>query len=236
MAILEEVFIMEKIILVSGLEYPEAMETAIWYAQKGNKVYGCYTDRTHDPIITRNVYAVGINLLDKLQLKKFITQIEQESFKIDILVLCAKRKAEDDGAIGTGHIYQELLNVLDYNINGTWAMVEAALPLLRKSELKRIAFLTSTCASINWTDSTGDFAYHMSLSALHMMEKLYFNQLRPEGFSFRCFCTDNMECGWLPGEYIEQDLYYDERESAKNIHCDENRLVMQDHHYREIPW
>lgn len=67
-----------------------------------------------------------------------------------------------------------------------------------------------------------------------MMEKLYFNQLRPEGFTFRCFGSSEEEGGITAGEYIMNALCYDPKEPY--IHSDENRLVMRDHHYREIPW
>ena len=67
-----------------------------------------------------------------------------------------------------------------------------------------------------------------------MMEKILFNKLRPEGFTFRCFCADPQEKGICAGEYIARGLCYDEKEPY--IHSDENRLVMRDCRLREIPW
>ena len=93
--------------------------------------------------------------------------------------------------------------------------------------------ITESGSSISWTKETDDFAYHMSLAAIHMMEKLYFNRLRPEGFTFRCYAEEGSG-GICGAEYIERGLCYDEKEPY--IHSDENRLVMRDRYLHEIPW
>lgn len=76
---------MEKIILVSGVEYPDAMEAARWYANKGDKVYACYTDRVSEAQQQEGLYTVGINLFDESQIKAVTDEIEKEDGKIDVL-------------------------------------------------------------------------------------------------------------------------------------------------------
>lgn len=215
MAVLKEE-LMENIVVISGCMHPDAEKTASWLEKNGNKVY-----RT------------DFDLLDEEKMAAFIKEIEEKEGKIDLLIL-RNEKVTEDGSIAETHDFNEILAVLDYNINGAVSLMEASIPLLRKSELKRIAVLTDRRASINYSADTRDYVWHMSEAALHMMEKLYFNQLRPEGFTFRCFGSSEEEGGITPGEYIMNALCYDPKEPY--IHSDENRLVMRDHHYREIPW
>ena len=67
-----------------------------------------------------------------------------------------------------------------------------------------------------------------------MMGKLYFNRLRPEGFTFRWYCAEEGSGGMSAGEYLLSGLCYDEKEPY--IHSDENRLVMRDAYLREVAW
>ena len=67
-----------------------------------------------------------------------------------------------------------------------------------------------------------------------MMGKLYFNLLRPVGFTFRWYCAEERNGGMSAGEYLLSNLCYDAKEPY--IHSDENRLVMRDSYLREVAW
>ena len=208
---------MRQTVLVVGAEYREALETAVWYLKRGDAVY------------------VGVTNGEAWLAEKL--EKEYPGLKAMLIDLGAEETKElterITREIGKYHDYDDILRVLDYNINGLRQVIENALPLLRQGEKKRIAVITESGSSISWTKETDDFAYHMSLAAIHMMEKLYFNRLRPEGFTFRCY-TEEGSGGICGAEYIERGLCYDEKEPY--IHSDENRLVMRDRYLHEIPW
>lgn len=228
---------MRQTVLVVGAEYREALETAVWYLKRGDAVYVGVTNGEAwlAEKLEKEYPGLKAMLIDlgAEETKELTERITREEKKLDILVLLASRHAKDDGEIGKYHDYDDILRVLDYNINGLRQVIENALPLLRQGEKKRIAVITESRSSISWTKETDDFAYHMSLAAIHMMEKLYFNRLRPEGFTFRCYAEEGSG-GICGAEYIERGLCYDEKEPY--IHSDENRLVMRDRYLHEIPW
>ena len=112
-------------------------------------------------------------------------------------------------------------------------VVEAMLPFLRSGK-KRLGLITSATASIREPGETRDFAFAMTQAGLHMLWKLYFNKLRPEGFTFRVFCPCVDGTGLCAGQYMQMDFCYDAREEY--IHSEENRIVMRDGQMREISW
>ena len=74
----------------------------------------------------------------------------------------------------------------------------------------------------------------MAMAALNMMEKIAFNALRPEGFTFRNFVTDGPKTGMDAKTYIQRDL--SNLPEDDYIHSDENRLVRRDSLFREKSW
>ena len=232
---------MRQIVLIVGVENQEALETAAWYLKRGDAVYAGVTngaealkERLEETYPGLHVNQLDLGTEEPAALAEQIMQAEK---KLDVLVLQAGGRAEHDGEIGCEngkyHDYDDMLRVLDYNINGMRQVIEQSIPLLSLGEKKRIAVITESSSSVGWTRETDAFAYRMSLAAIHMMEKIYFNRLRPEGFTFRCYAAEGK--GGISGaEYIEQGLCYDEKEPY--IHSDENRLVMRNRYLQEIPW
>ena len=173
-------------------------------------------------------------LSEKQDIRTLLEKIEQEEGRIDILLLGVDEQIPQDGAIGEKHDCEMLLEVLSGQINGTQEAIEAALPLLRKGDLKRIGMITKKDSSISNCKDDSNFGRHMAWAGLNMVGKLYFNLLRPEGFTFRWYCAEENSGGMPAGEYLLSGLCYDAGEPY--IHSDENRLVMRDAYLREIAW
>ena len=76
-------------------------------------------------------------------------KIEQEEGKIDLLLMGIDEQIPQDGAIGEKHDCERLLEVLSQQINRAQEAIEAALPLLRRGDLKRIGMLTKKDSSIS---------------------------------------------------------------------------------------
>lgn len=164
----------------------------------------------------------------------FIEEIRQKEGYIDLLLLGAAENTMGDGAINEAHDYDKLLESVGGQINRIQNVIEEALPLLRKGNLKRIGMITKKESSISCCRENNNYGLHMTWAGLNMVGKIYFNLLRPEGFTFRWYCAEENAGGMSAGEYLLSGLCYDKNEPY--CHSDENRFVMRDSYLREIPW
>ena len=204
---------MKEIVLVAGTGFPEAAGAAEWFRQRGATV----VEMT--------------SVADEAQKIKALEAIEAEG-RLDYLVVQATHRGENVQALGQLD-HQDISRVFDQAVNGTHELVEAALPFLRQGK-KRLGLITSAATSTREPKETKDFAFAMTQAGLHMLWKLYFNKLRPEGFTFRVFCPNEDGSGLSAGQYMHMDFCYDAREEY--IHSEENRIVMRDGSMREISW
>lgn len=203
---------MKEIVLIVGTQFKQAAEAAAWFRQQGATVY-------------------ELPSADAAEGADVLAAIEGEG-KLDYLIVQATHRGENVQPLGQLN-YQDMAQVFDRGVNGAHALVEAALPLLRKGK-KRLGLITSAATSTREPKETRDFAFAMTQAGLHMLWKLYFNRLRPEGFTFRVFCPEEDGSGVSTGKYMQMDFCYDAREDY--IHNEENRIVMRDGHMREISW
>lgn len=135
---------------------------------------------------------------------------------------------------GAPRDYDALLTAIEQALLGADACVDAALPLLRAGG-RRIAVLSAPQASIAIGGDGTNHAERIASAALNMRQKIWFNALRPEGFTFRNYCRRNPPgAGISEKEYFTRGLCYDEKEPYS--HSDENRLVMRDSMRIEVPW
>lgn len=84
---------------------------------------------------------------------------------------------------------EDYRKVLNTNVVGSLSMTEAFLELLRKSEERRLVFISSSVGSISQAAdpsskyySANGFEYRSSKAALNMLIVLYWNRLQKEGF------------------------------------------------------
>ena len=173
-------------------------------------------------------------LYEKQDINMLLKEIDQKEEKIDLLLLGADEHMPQDVTIAGKHDCEQLLEILGTQINRTQEVIDAAIPLLRKSDLKRIGMITKKDSSISNCRADHNFGQHMAWAGLNMIGKLYFNLLRPEGFTFRWYCAEKNSGGMSAGEYLLSNLCFDAGEPY--IHSDENRLVMRDAYLREVAW
>ena len=167
-------------------------------------------------------------------LKTCLEEIERQEGRIDLLLLSADSQLPPDNTIEEGHDCGQLLDLVSEQINRMQTAIDAALPLLRRSELKCLGMITTRASSISYCREDRGYGRHMAWAGMNMAGKLYFNLLRPEGFRFRWYCAEETSGGIPAGEYLLSKLCYDEKEPY--LHSDENRFVMRDAWLREIPW
>ena len=83
--------------------------------------------------------------------------------------------------------YAEMQRIYNINALGALRVVEAFLPLVERSAMKRLCFVSSEAGSIARAERESWFGYCMSKAALNMAVKILFNNLRPLGYTFRVY-------------------------------------------------
>lgn len=206
------------------------MSKIVLCVDKGNS----YIEETISYLQENDCRVYRIQNITEENLKNILGEIELNEGQLDILLLGANNQIAEDSPIGNTHNVDQLLSLLDEQIYDMETVIESALSLLQKSKLKRIGMITEASSSISYCRDNQNYGQHMVLAGLNMLGKIYFNRLRPEGFTFRWYCADSGIGGISAGEYLLTGLSYDPKEPY--IHSDENRLVMRDRYLREIPW
>ena len=143
----------------------------------------------------------------------------------------------DDRAAGDGIDEEAAMRLFRANVSEPLALLEQILP--RMTGKKRICFLTTRDASVNWSTATSGYGRNMAKAALNQILTVSKNGLRERGFTFRLF--DPMT-GEIPPEkaaasayaYFTRDRFDDG--PGRLDRDDENNLVIRDALGREIPW
>lgn len=146
--------------------------------------------------------------------------------------------------------YTEMHRLYDVNALGPLRVVEAFMPLIEKGSTKRLCFVSSEAGSILRAKRTAWFGYCMSKAALNMGVKILFNDLRPQGYTFRVYHPGwvrsymsgkkNLEADLEPQEAAVPALAYFlsgmAGEPQTGWQVDEDQLVLRDYEGQEWPW
>jgi NAD(P)-dependent dehydrogenase (short-subunit alcohol dehydrogenase family) len=137
--------------------------------------------------------------------------------------------------------FAEMQRLYDVNSLGPLRVVEAFLPLMDKSDFKRLCFVSSEAGSIGRSQRTGWFGYCMSKAALNMACANLFNHLHPEGYSFRVYHPGWIRSYMSGAKATQGDM--EPEEAARHAlayfldaKVDEDKLVMRDWSGQEWPW
>src|SRR5215216_1788534 len=137
--------------------------------------------------------------------------------------------------------YTEMQRLYDVNALGPLRVVEAFLFLTDRGTLKRLCFVSSEAGSIARAERMAWFGYCMSKAALNMGVKILFNDLYPDGYTFRVFHPGWIRSYMSGGKNMEATLEPEEA-ASKAIPIflgqqeDEGRLVLVDYEGKEWPW
>ena len=135
-------------------------------------------------------------------------------------------------------------NSFRVNALGPLLLTEKCLPLLEKSEDKKLCYVSSEVACITLMKHRGDgaFPYPMSKAAMNMGVRMLHNELHPKGYQFRLFHPGWMKQRKADGTLSEHALFDPDHIgdiAAKYFDAalhDEHRLVMVDYNGYEWPW
>jgi NAD(P)-dependent dehydrogenase (short-subunit alcohol dehydrogenase family) len=153
-------------------------------------------------------------------------------------------------AIHDGLDYAEIHRMYNINALGPLRVIEALISLTDKSSMKRLCFVSSEAGSIEKASRNAWFGYCMSKAALNMAVKILFNDLRPQGYTFRVYHPGwmrsymggkkNNEATLEPEEAAVPALAYflgeGEIQLENPVQCNEDQLVLRDYQGNDWPW
>ena len=189
------------------------------------------------------LYPVKLDSKSGDDMKKVRDIIAEKVGKLDLLVSNAAGMggAPTDDISSTTMLDTDTLAMF-FRTNSYAApmLVDTLLPLLKKSDYRRLFFTSSEISSVRLMRRTGGMRYAMTKTALNLGVRMIFNALRPEGFTFRLY-----QPGWMKrmgadktlGEGGIVDPAVSAREAVRQIledRIDEDRLVLVDYMGREL--
>lgn len=146
-----------------------------------------------------------------------------------------------DNKVADGLDYESIVNTVSVNALGALRVVESFLPAVSESQLRRLCFVSSEAASISRSHRRSWFGYSMSKSALNMGVSILFNDLRPDGFTFRLYHPGWMQT--LMKGTVDREALLSPMDAADralkyflDAEIDEDRLVMRDYEGKDWPW
>jgi len=241
---------MEKTALITGADRGLGFGLTADLLGRGWRVYaGQYMPEWHElgELAGRypgNLHIVPLDVTSTDSAQEAARLVGSDTDRIDLLV--------NNAGITSASMHRNIREELDYgemqrmfNVNalGPVRVVEAFLPLVEKSEMKRLCFVSSESGSIERSHREGWYGYCMSKSALNMAISIMFNHLRKEGFTFRVYHpgwvrsymggTKNLEADLEPEVAAEYALAYFLPDLPDG---EEDRLVMRDYEGNEWPW
>lgn len=178
--------------------------------------------------------AYELNGFDREGLQTILQELDAKGEGLDLFLMGVDESIAADGDIYAGHDDLTMAEHLASQVNGMRNCVFDALPLMRKADGKRIALITSANSSVSYNTNTENYTMQMAMAGMNMVGHTFFNLLRPEGFTFRWYCASTQPGGISAGEYVLTNFCYDAGEPYK--HSEENKFVMRDAYFREIPW
>ena len=136
-------------------------------------------DRTPSPDLTRLAQEIGglaapADISDREQVLGLIEFVEQHVGAVDVLVA---NHAYMSMAPFLDHDLDDWWKVLDTNLGGTFQLIQAVLPGMRRSGAGRIIVITSEWGVTGWPEAT---AYAASKAGLIALVKTLGRELAPE--------------------------------------------------------
>jgi NAD(P)-dependent dehydrogenase (short-subunit alcohol dehydrogenase family) len=190
------------------------------------------------------VYAMGEEQINEVtplpsDLKEAVDMIKKESGHIDIYIDASDKRSPSDNFNVRGAVNDKVMRKLyETNVIRPMAMLEAFLPLLEKSEVKRLCYLTAAEASINETFDTEGFGYKMAKAGLHNFLQITRNILAPKGYTFRVYdpMYDKVSTELSAQAAVNYFIRRRGIEQDDPQRDDENNLVFRDAYGRQHSW
>ncbi len=171
-------------VLITGANRGIGLEFTKQYAQEGWSVLACCRNMTEASSLQaianerKNVHIFNLDVADFAQIDALALQLKNE--KIDLLINNAGIYPDSRlGLINT----EEWLDAFKINSIAPLKMAEAFSAHIAKSELKKIATLSSKMGSLDDNTSGGSYIYRSTKTAVNMAMKSLSIDLIPTGIA-----------------------------------------------------
>ncbi len=229
---------MDKVVFMTGIATSFDAELALAFLRAGDRVIAA---GPHCPAVPQAVYVPFAPLCEGAG-EALYQAVAGKTRSLDYFIdTSSAHFAGEDRRITDGLCPEEIIQSFRANTLAPIQALEALLPLLDAGTGKRLAFISTHDASVNWCGNTAGYGPSMAKAALHNILQVIKNKLFPDGYTFRVYDP-------LPGEsrvnpvtsaagaytYITRDRAIDGHQIERRN--DEKRLVMRDALGREWPW
>lgn len=167
-----------KIALVTGAAQGMGLAHARRLAESGATVV--VNDRVNSPELSALAneiggWAVAADVSDPAQVQAMVAAVSDRCGDIDVLVA---NHAYMTMAPFLDHDLGDWWKIVDTNLGGTFALIQAVLPGMRRRSAGRIVVISSEWGVIGWPEAT---AYSASKAGLISLVKTLGRELSPEG-------------------------------------------------------
>jgi len=166
-----------KVVLVTGAAQGMGKVIAQTFAARGAKVV--VNDRVDDPRLHELANAIGgyaavADVSKRAEVFAMFERIKSDVGPIDVLI---SNHAYMSMAPFVSYNHEDWWKVVETNLNGTFWLIQAALPGMRASGAGRIVVISSIWGIIGWPEAT---AYSASKAGLVSLVKTLGRELAPE--------------------------------------------------------
>jgi NAD(P)-dependent dehydrogenase (short-subunit alcohol dehydrogenase family) len=240
-----------KSVIISGADRGLGLSLCKEYLKRGYTVFGGkylgeYTLLEQLQAIDSNLHIVQLDVDNRESLNAARDTVNAVTGgTLDILISnAAYMERAGEGSYEPPMDLENVRRCFSVNALGAARLVEYFLPLMDKPEKKRLCFVSSevSCLNLMKTRPESQFAYPMSKSSMNMAVRLMFNQLHPQGYSFRLYHPGWMKRVATDGSRSEEAMYDPDFIAAhaavyfETDLRDEQRLIMYDFESREWPF
>lgn len=171
-------------VLITGANRGIGLEFTKQYSQDGWSVLACCRDAKHASdlqILAKahaNIRLLSLDVADFTQIDALALQLKDE--KIDVLINNAG--VYPDSSFGAANT-EDWLDAFKVNSIAPLKMAEAFTAHIAKSELKKLATLSSKMGSLDDNTSGGSYIYRSTKTAANMVMKSLSIDLKPAGIA-----------------------------------------------------
>jgi NAD(P)-dependent dehydrogenase (short-subunit alcohol dehydrogenase family) len=159
--------------------------TTLLTARSLEKARAAATDLAFESIVPAQ-----LDVTDAASIEALCQRVTKEFGRLDVLVNNAAINYDTrQHAVNTN--LDSVRDTMETNVYGPWRMVQAFLPLLKKSEHPRIVNVSSGAGALT-SMSGGTPAYSMSKAALNALTRMLAAELRRHGILVNSICP-----GWV---------------------------------------
>jgi NAD(P)-dependent dehydrogenase (short-subunit alcohol dehydrogenase family) len=209
-------------VLITGANRGIGLEFVQQYSQDGWRVFACCRNPEKATELQalantyRNIQILPLDVANSAQINALALQLKDE--KIDVLINNAG--VYPDSAVGDINT-DYWLNAFKVNAMAPLKMAEAFTSHIAKSQLKKIATLSSKMGSIDDNTSGGSYIYRSSKVAANMVMKSLSIDLKPLGIS-----VVTLHPGWVLTEMGGPNALIDTKTSVSGLRRVIERLTL----------